>query len=77
MNKESAENYLKAGGMNEKQIKAVAGAFINDELQKIRQEIEKPFQQERFFCTETAKAQAIALIHCIDIIDKHMKGGTQ
>lgn len=45
-----------------------------DVLQEIRQEIEKPLHDERFFDTADAKAQAIALNWCLEIIDKHMRG---
>lgn len=42
-------------------------------LDKIRAEIEKPLREEIFFDTENAKAQAIALNWCIEIIDKYRK----
>lgn len=44
-----------------------------DALDKIRAEIEKPLREEKFFDTDNAKAQAIALNWCIEIIDKYRK----
>lgn len=40
---------------------------------KMRTEIEKPLRDERCFDTADAKAQAIALNWCLEIIDKHLK----
>ena len=42
-------------------------------IEDIKAEIRKPLIQERFFDTENAKAQAIALSWCLEIIDKHIK----
>ena len=42
-----------------------------DVLDKIRDEIEKPLLVERYADTESAKAQAIALSWCLEIIDKY------
>ena len=42
-------------------------------LDKIRAEIEKPLLVERYADTESAKAQAIALSWCLEIIDKYTK----
>ena len=44
---------------------------INEVLDKIRAEIEKPLHDERCFDTADAKAQYIALNWCIEIIDKY------
>ena len=41
-------------------------------IEGIKAEIEKPLKEERFFDTENAKAQAIALRWCMEIIDKHI-----
>lgn len=43
-------------------------------LDKIRAEIKRPLEIERYFDTDSAKAQAIALNWCIEIIDKYLKG---
>ena len=40
-------------------------------LEKIRAEIQKVLDKERDFTSKEAKAQAIALNWCIDIIDKY------
>ena len=45
--------------------------IINEVLEDIKAEIQKPLEQERFFDTENAKAQAIALRWCLEIIDKY------
>ena len=42
-------------------------------LREIRAEIQKPLNEERFFDTDNAKSQAIALNWCLEIIDKHLK----
>ena len=42
-------------------------------LDKIRAEIKRPLEIERYADTESAKAQAIALSWCIEIIDKYRK----
>lgn len=42
-------------------------------LQEIRQEIEKPLREERYFDTADAKAQYIALNWVCELIDKHIK----
>lgn len=42
-------------------------------VEDIKAEIQKPLNEERFFDTDNAKAQAIALRWCLDIIDKHTK----
>jgi hypothetical protein len=44
---------------------------INEVLDKIRTEIEKPLHDERCFDTADAKAQYIALNWCVEIIDKY------
>lgn len=46
---------------------------VNDVLQEIRQEIEKPLHDERCFDTADAKAQYIALNWVCELIDKHIK----
>ena len=46
-------------------------------VEDIKTEIEKPLREERFFDTDTAKAQAIALKWCLEIIDKHISGEEQ
>ena len=48
---------------------------IKEVLDKIRAEIEKPLREEMFFDTDNAKAQAIALNWCIEIIDKYREDG--
>ena len=45
-------------------------------LDKIRAEIEKPLLIERYADTESAKAQAIALSWCLEVIDKYTEGRT-
>lgn len=57
------QRYEKALDDMEKHYKAV--------LDKIRAEIEKPLLVERYADTESAKAQAIALSWCLEIIDKY------
>ena len=47
---------------------------LNEVLDKIRAEIEKPLHDERCFDTADAKAQYIALNWCIEIIDKYREG---
>lgn len=44
-----------------------------DVLDKIRAEIKRPLEIERYADTDSAKAQAIALNWCIEIIDKYRK----
>ena len=56
---------------------SVKYAKMKEALQEIRQEIEKPLHDERFFDTENAKAQYIALNWCIEIIDKHIGGDNE
>lgn len=46
---------------------------INEVLDKIRAEIKRPLEIERYADTDSAKAQAIALNWCIEIIDKYRK----
>lgn len=46
---------------------------INEVLDKIRAEIEKPLHDERCFDTADAKAQYIALNWVCELIDKHIK----
>ena len=43
-------------------------------LDKISAEIKRPLEIERYADTDSAKAQAIALNWCIEIIDKYTKG---
>lgn len=43
-------------------------------LEQIRDEIQKVINAERDFTSENARAQAIALNWCLDIIDKQTKG---
>ena len=50
------------------------GTALSKVIEDIRAEIQKPLEQERFFDTENAKAQTIALRWCLEIIDKHIKG---
>lgn len=50
---------------------------INAVLDKISAEIEKPLREEIFFDTDNAKAQAIALNWCIEIIDKYRTGSNE
>ena len=45
----------------------------NDVLNKIRAEIKRPLEIEKYADTDSAKAQAIALNWCIVIIDKYRK----
>ena len=40
-------------------------------LEKIKAEIQKVLDKERDFSTESAKAQAMALMWCLEIIDKY------
>ena len=43
-------------------------------IEQIRDEIQKVINAERDFTSENAKAQAIALSWCLEIIDKYTKG---
>lgn len=46
--------------------------YINERvLEQIRDEIQKVINAERDFTSENARAQAIALNWCLDIIDKY------
>jgi len=45
-----------------------------DVLDKIRAKIEEPLNINKGLNTESAKAQAIALSWCIEIIDKYREG---
>ena len=47
---------------------------VDDVLDKIRAKIEEPLKINEGMHTESAKAQAIALSWCIEIIDRYMKG---
>jgi len=47
---------------------------IKCDIEDIKAEIRKVIDQERDFTSDNAKAQAIALNWCLDIIDKHTKG---
>ena len=51
------------------QFDAVPMSVIED----IKADIRKPLDEERTFDTENAKAQAIALNWCLEIIDKHIE----
>jgi hypothetical protein len=46
------------------------------DIEQIRAEIEKPLLIERYADTESAKAQAIALSWCLEVIDKYTEGRT-
>lgn len=46
---------------------------LHKALNDIRAEIERPLRIERYADTESAKAQAIALSWCLEVIDKHTK----
>ena len=50
------------------------GIPLDKVIEDIKTEIRKPLDEERFFDTENAKAQAIALNWCLEIIDKHING---
>lgn len=61
------------------EVRIMANAIVNgtplDEVfDKIRAEIKRPLEIERYADTDSAKAQAIALNWCIEIIDKYTKG---
>lgn len=48
-----------------------ASRLVDDALDKIRSKIEEPLKINEGMHTESAKAQAIALSWCIEIIDKY------
>ena len=60
-----------------KDFETVATYYNAEVLDKIRAEIERVLNTERDFTTESAKAQAIALSWCIEIIDKYRKGANE
>ena len=60
------------GIITDKDCDRLCKALDNENvLDKIRAEIERVLNTERDFTTESAKAQAIALGWCIEIIDKY------
>ena len=60
------------GIITDKDCDRLCKALDNEDvLDKIRAKIEKLLKTERDFTTEIAKAQAIALIWCIEIIDEY------
>jgi len=65
MDKQSAKNYLSAGGMSDKQIKTVEGAFVCDAMKSLRQELEALYQDDNY--------DLGTLDVVIEIIDEYIK----
>ena len=60
------------GIITDKDCDRLCKALDNEDvLDKIRAEIKRALNAERDFTTESAKAQAIALSWCLEIIDKY------
>lgn len=54
---------------------ALKGAFdIINAIEDIKAEIQKALDEDKATDTENAKVQAIALMWCLEIIDKHIEG---
>ena len=64
------------GIITDKDCDRLCKALDNEDvLDKIRAKIEEPLKINKGMHTDSAKAQAIALSWCIDIIDRYAKGG--
>lgn len=50
---------------------------MEEKLEQIRAEIQKPMRKTKIFDTETQKAQMLALAWCLEIIDKYTKGESE
>lgn len=70
----AAVNSLKIDEMYDLTMEDPDAYIHRSVIEDIKAEILKPLIQERFFDTENAKAQAIALNWCLEIIDKHTGG---
>ena len=59
---------------NEVFEKAIQGIKVLSAIEDIKTEIQKALDEDKATDTENAKVQAIALMWCLEVIDKHIGG---